>query len=195
MRKPHAALAATLMAATTVAACDSDDVIEVTSTVTAPVAEEAAVTESATATGTPTPTGPLVRDAEEFRIFPDAAHPAYAVQVSPTTMCTYFDKEAAQDAYFDCNVELTGNVPPLDIDHGIGGSTDVFLWDPAIGFAATHDVGGGEGVPPAVKLHPGEQVTIAKYTFTQFANGTARVEREGHWFEVDPTGQFSSDRF
>lgn len=195
MRKPHAALAATLLATTTMAACDSDDVIEVTSTVTAPAAEEAAVTESATATGTPTPTGPLVRDAEEFRIFPDAAHPAYAVQVSPTTMCTYFDKEAAQDAYFDCNVELTGNVPPLDIDHGIGGSTDVFLWDPAIGFAATHDVGGGEGHPPAVKLHPGEQVTIAEYTFTQFANGTARVEREGHWFEVDPAGQFSSDRF
>ena len=194
MRKSHAALAA-LLSATTVAACDSDDVIEVTSTVTAPVAEDAAVTESATSTGTPTPTGPLVRDAQEFRILPDAAHPAYAVQVSPTTMCTYFDKEAAQDAYFDCTVELTGNVPPLDIDHGIGGSTDVFLWDPVIGFAATHDVGGGEGVPPAVKLHPGEQVTIAEYTFTQFANGTARVEREGHWFEVDQVGQFSSDRF
>lgn len=88
MRKPHAALATPLLAAMTVAACDSDDVLEVTSTVTA--------------TGTLTPTDLLARDAEEFRIFPDAA---------------------------------------------------------------------------------------------QFANGTARVEREGHWFEVDPTGQFSSDRF
>ena len=195
MRKPHAALAATLLAATTLAACDSDDVIEVTSTVTAPVTEEAAVTESATATGTPTPAGPLVRDAEDFRIIPDAAHSAYAVQVSPTTMCTYFGKELPEDAYFDCHVELTGNIPPLDIDNGIDADPAALLWDPSIGFVAAHNLGGSEGVPPGVKLHPGEQVTIAEYTFTQFANGTARVEREGHWFEVDPTGQFSSDRF
>ena len=46
-----------------------------------------------------------------------------------------------------------------------------------------------------VMVSTGEQVTIAEYTFTQFANGTARVEREGHWFEVDQVGQFSSDRF
>ena len=143
----------------------------------------------------PQPTGPVERDPEEFNVSSDPQYPAYSVQVSEHAWCVYYDKGAGRSGYFDCSVELDGDIPPLDLDNGQGSATDMLMWDPAVGFISTHDVGGGEGTPPAVNLAPGETVAIAGYTFTQLADGTARVERENHWFEVSPDGQYSSDRF
>lgn len=64
-----------------------------------------------------------------------------------------------------------------------------------IGFATTHDTGGGEIDPIGETLAPGEQVTISSYTFTHDKDGTVRGERDGHWFEVSPEGQYASDHF
>ena len=143
----------------------------------------------------PQPTGPVERDPDEFNVSSDPQYPAYSVQVSEHAWCVYYDKGAGRDGYFDCSVELAGDIPPLDLDNSQGTAADMLMWDPATGFITTHDVGGGEGTPPAVNLAPGETVAIAGYTFTQLADGTARVERENHWFEVSPDGQYSSDRF
>lgn len=61
--------------------------------------------------------------------------------------------------------------------------------------ATTHDTGGGEIDPVGETLAPGEQVTISSYTFTHDKDGTVRGERDGHWFEVSPDGQYASDHF
>ena len=69
------------------------------------------------------------------------------------------------------------------------------MWDDDRGFAVTYSTGGGEYMPEAAQLFPGQKVTAGDYTFEHVHDGTMRVERAGHWFEVSPQGQYSSDRF
>ena len=108
-------------------------------------------------------------------------------------MCVYY----AGGGYFSCDLALAGALPPLDPDYGApaGQHPDVIMWGDGRGFAVTHSTGGGEGMPEAAQLFPGQKVTAGDYTFEHRHDGTVRVERAGHWFELSPQGQYSSDRF
>lgn len=140
-----------------------------------------------------TPTAPVERDPDDFTM--DGEPSVYAVSFNRGTKCVYFDKGPEYPGYFACDLALSGEIPPLDIDNGQGTPTDTLLWDDEIGFATAHDTGGGEVDPIGETLAPGEQVTISSYTFTHDKDGTVRGERDGHWFEVSPDGQYTSDHF
>lgn len=136
---------------------------------------------------------PVERNPEDFTMNGEPS--VYAVSFNRGTKCAYFDKGPGRDGYFACYLDLAGEIPPLDIESGLGTPTDALLWDDEIGFATTHDTGGGEVDPIGETLAPGEQVTISSYTFTHDKDGTVRGERDGHWFEVSPDGQYASDHF
>lgn len=176
--KPARTLIATVAAAFALAACST---------------EEEFLEEPEQVLDDDTPAALVERDPDDFTM--DGEPSVYAVSFNRGTKCVYFDKGPEYPGYFACDLALSGEVPPLNNDVGIGTPTDSLLWDDGIGFTTTHDTGGGEIDPVGETLAPGEQVTISSYTFTHDKDGTVRGERDGHWFEVSPDGQYSSDHF
>lgn len=209
---------ATLACAAALSACGSDEtqqeqaLDDATTSSPTPSPEntptsEPAVAESTTAESTTTATtvattasfaaapAPMVeRDPADFtEAEPTDPFAAYAITLSPGNMCVYY----AGGGYFSCDLALAGALPPLDPDYGApaGQHPDVIMWGDDRGFAVTHSTGGGEGTPEAAQLFPGQNVTAGDYTFHHLPDGTVRVERGEHWFQVSPQGQYSSDRF
>lgn len=176
--KPARTLIATVAAALALAACST---------------EEEFLEEPEQVLDDDTPAAPVERDPNDFTM--DGEPSVYAVSFNRGTKCVYLDKGPGRDGYFACDLDLAGEIPPLDHEVGIGTPTDSLLWDDEIGFTTTHDTGGGEIDPVGETLAPGEQVTISSYTFTHDKDGTVRGERDGYWFEVSPNGQYSSDHF
>lgn len=178
MKTTRATLAATVAVALTLTACTT---------------EEEFLEEPEQVLADDTPTAPVERNPDDFAMNGEPA--VYGVSFNRGNKCVYFDKGPGRDGYFDCVLDFAGEIPPLDIGNGQGRPTDTLLWNDEIGFATTYDSGGGEVDPIGATLAPGEQVTIHEYIFTHDKDGTVRGERDGHWFEVSPEGQYASDRF
>lgn len=97
--------------------------------------------------------------------------------------------------YFGCNAEFTGTLPPNETDVALNeGPADYISFRDGEGFETTK-VLGTDGPTHYETLNPNERVTLGEYTFTINADGTARGERDGHWFELTSSGQYSSPRF
>lgn len=139
---------------------------------------------------------PTERSSDEFKV-QSAGNPAYSIEFAGNdTRCVVYPNNGS-NGYFDCEVSLGGTMPPVDLDPApdLYDGVDIIMYEDGTGFVTTYDVGGGEGTPKTGTLAAGEQVQVADFTFTAGTDGTARVERDGHWFEVDNRGQYSSDRF
>lgn len=97
--------------------------------------------------------------------------------------------------YFGCNAEFAGTLPPNETDVELNeGPADYISFDDGEGFVTTK-VLGTDGPTYYEALNPNEQVTLGEYTFTIHADGTVHGERDGHWFELTQSGQYSSPRF
>lgn len=97
--------------------------------------------------------------------------------------------------YFGCNAEFAGTLPPNETDVALNeGPADYISFDDGEGFVTTK-VLGTDGPTHYEALNPNEQVALGEYTFTIYADGTVHGERDGHWFELTSSGQYSSPRF
>lgn len=153
-----------------------------------------ATTSATTASFDAAPAPLVARNPADFtEADPSDPFAAYALTLSPGNVCMYY----AGGGYFSCTLALQGQLPPLDPDYGApaGQHPDGVMWGDDRGFAVTHETGGGEGMPEPAQLYPGQMVTAGDYTFEHRADGTVRVSRGEHWFEVSPQGQYASDRF
>lgn len=95
-----------------------------------------------------------------------------------------------------CVVELSGTMPPYE---GVlpqhGRDPDAIVYSTADQrFVAGIDES-GDTAAAVDTLHPGENVTIGEVAMFRKKDGTTRVETGDHWFEVSPSGQYSSDTF
>lgn len=136
------------------------------------------------------------RSADDFQVS-GTNFPAFSVEFAGNpTRCVALPKTGS-DVYFDCEVELSGTIPPINSDPApqLGGTVDVIMFLNPDGFITTYDVGGGEGTPKAGTLAKNERVEAGGFTFEYSKDGTIRVEKGNRWFELDPDGQYSSDRF
>ncbi|OFT71492.1 hypothetical protein HMPREF3145_03210 [Corynebacterium sp. HMSC05C01] len=180
---PAAALASAFVASLALSACSTSDDVQEAELNESSVDPSAQATEAAL----------VERDPADFT--EGGEYPAYVVEFDSKTTCSYFPAGGDDDGYLGCVIAPAGQMPPLDIDNSQGTPVDRLMWVSEIGFATTHDVGGGDAQPVGDVLHPGEQVTISYYTFTHGADGTIRGERDNSWFEISPDGQYSSDHF
>lgn len=189
MNTQRTALATAFVASLALSACSiSDDIQE-------PELNESSVEASAQATEAVRATEAALIERDPADFTEGGEYPAYVVEFDSQTTCSYFPAGGDGDGYLGCKIAPAGQVPPLDIDNSQGTPPDRLMWVPEIGFATTHDVGGGDAQPVGDVLNPGEKVTISYYTFTHEADGTIRGERDNSWFEISPDGQYSSDHF
>ena len=190
MRFPRWTLVAACSSALALSACSTgEDLPEPTVTDAADTPDSSVTTATeAAAQATDTPTGPAERDPAEFT---KNGGQSYAVTFDAANMCVYY----SASGYFDCDIAPAGELPPIDIDPGLGTPPEVLLWTDTGGFETSQDTGGGEGTPQGDTLNPGEQVTIGPFTLKHSKDGAIRGEREGYWFELSPERQFSSDHF
>lgn len=191
MNTQRTALAAAVLVAATLTACGTSDSSQDAADSTAQAQVSADVSETTEAEASEAAL--VERAPADFT--EGGEYPAYVVEFDSRTICSYFPEGGDDDGYLGCEIAPAGQVPPLDIDNNQGTPADRLMWVPEIGFATTHDVGGGDAQPVGDVLNPGEQVTISYYTFTHEANGTIRGERDAYWFEISPDGQYSSDHF
>lgn len=100
--------------------------------------------------------------------------------------------------FLSCEVQFNGVIPPMEMNDTSGvfadDDPDTIDYEEGLGFKAVYDVT-SHPIDTDRVLNAGETVVIDGATFTLAKDGTARVERDDHWFEVDTEGQYSSDRF
>lgn len=191
-RAVAAILACATIAATSACTSDSPDSSTTFTSVSTTSGES-----STSSQATPTSENAVVeRSAEDFQV-PGTNSPAFSVEFAGNpTLCVAYPKNGSND-YFDCDVELSGTIPPIDSDPApqLGSTVDVIMFMNPDGFITTYDIGGGEGTPKAGTLAKNERVEAGGFTFEYSKDGTIRVERGKQWFELDPDGQYSSHRF
>lgn len=181
-------------AVTATSACTSDS-SDSSSTFTSVSATSSESTTSSEAT-TASEAAVVERSADDFQVS-GTNFPAFSVEFAGNpTRCVAFPKTGSE-LYFDCKVELSGTIPPIDSDPApqLGGTVDVIMFLNPDGFITTYDVGGGEGTPKAGTLAKNERVDAGGFIFEYSKDGTIRVEKGNRWFELDPDGQYSSHRF